>query len=78
MKKNFLGFIILLLLVFVGAILLLDFTDNAPEALLKKTVYTLYSDTVFAYVMASRYVKWGILLTIDHNRGVLIFPGSRK
>lgn len=38
MKKNFLGFIILLLLVFVGAILLLDFTDNAPEALLKKTV----------------------------------------
>ena len=43
MKKNFLGFIILLLLVFVGAILLLDFTDNAPEALLKKTVYTLYS-----------------------------------
>ena len=52
MKKNFLGFIILLLLVFVGAILLLDFTDNAPEALLKKTVYTLYSDTGTGYYEA--------------------------
>lgn len=52
MKRFHLGVCFLLLLAFVGAIMLLDFTDNAPEAMLKKTVYTLYSDTGTSYYEA--------------------------
>lgn len=76
-RKRFnIGVYSLLLLAFAGAIMLLDFTDNAPEAILTKTAYSLYSDTGTSYYDAPNGKETNVLY-LEESRATEDMPPKK-